>query len=244
VKDFGSVLNLQVYRIIQELLKNTIQHAHASNIYIQFFEDEVNGKPEIVKSMVLNSINKTPNKIYARKCDIREVIYKESVNFLNENHIQGNCMSKTRYGLFYNEELVSIMTFGGNRINLGQKTNVDGSFELLRFCNKINHNVVGGAGKLLKYFITNHAPKKIISYCDRRLSDGGLYETLGFDFVKNTTPNYYYVIKNKRENRFKYRKDRLISRGFDKNKTEKQIMADIGINRIYDCGTKLYQLIF
>ena len=86
---------------------------------IHIFEDEWLFKKEIVKSRLLNLIGKTPNKIYARKCEIKEISSKDSVKFLEENHIQGNVNSKIRIGLFYNDELVSLMTFGSLRKNLG-----------------------------------------------------------------------------------------------------------------------------
>ena len=35
----------------------------------------------------------------------------------------------------------------------------------------------------------------------------------------------------------KYQKHKLIEAGFDKNKSEHQIMLEQGIYRIYDCGT-------
>lgn len=202
---------------------------------IHIFEDEWLFKKEIVKSRLLNLIGKTPNKIYARKCEIKEISSKDSVKFLEENHIQGNVNSKIRIGLFYNDELVSLMTFGSLRKNLGQDSK-EGVFELVRFCNKLNTNVIGGASKLLKYFERNYNPKEIISYADRRWSKGNLYEQLGFEFIHNSQPNYFYVNKLSRENRFKYRKSELVKQGFDKNKTEKQIMKEIGYNRIYDCG--------
>ena len=47
-------------------------------------------------------------------------------------------------------------------------------------------------------------------------------------------------INGKRENRFKYRKSELIKQGFDKEKSEHEIMLERGIYRIYDCGTKAY----
>ena len=59
--------------------------------------------------------------------------------------------------------------------NLGN-SHTENEYELLRFCNKLNTNVVGGAGKLLKFFIDKYKPSKIISYCDRRWSNGNLYE--------------------------------------------------------------------
>jgi hypothetical protein len=45
--------------------------------------------------------------------------------------------------------------------------------------------------------------------------------------------NIYYIIKHKREYSFKYRKDVLVKQGFNKNKSEREIMKERGINRIY-----------
>jgi hypothetical protein len=128
------------------------------------------------------------------------------------------------------------MTFGELRKSLGNSKK-EGSFELLRFCNKLNTNVVGGASKLLKHFENNFEYEEIISYADRRWSNGDLYEKLDFTFISKTRPNYFYVRLDKREPRFKYRKDILVKEGYDKTKTEKEIMKERGYNRIYDCGS-------
>lgn len=206
---------------------------------IHVFEDEWRYKKSIVKSRLLNILGKTPNRIYGRNCEIKEVSSKDTTKFLNENHLQGTAGAKVRIGLYYNDELVSLMTFGGLRINLGQKR-TDGHYELTRFCNKINTNVIGGASKLFKYFVDNYSPKQIISYADYRWSNGDMYEKLGFDFVKLTPPNYFYMKGRNRENRFKYRKSELVRMGHDKDKTEKQIMEELGYKRIYDCGALKY----
>lgn len=109
-------------------------------------------------------------RIYARKCDCREITFEESKKFLEGCHIQGNCCSKFHYGLYNNDELVSVMTFGESRFKKGE-------FELLRFANKLYTNVVGGASKLLKHFLREHSGvKEIVSYADRRWSKGNLYE--------------------------------------------------------------------
>lgn len=207
---------------------------------IHIFEDEWIHRQEIVKSRLKSVFNIIEERIYARKCTIRDVSFIDSKNFLEKNHIQGDCSSKYRYGLYYNDEIVSIMTFGSKRRNLGSKNEKD-SYELLRFCNKLNTTVVGGASKLLKHFIKEHNPNEIISYCDRRWSIGRMYEKLGFTLDHISQPNYFYVIGEKRENRFKYRKSELIKQGFDKDKTEHEIMLERGIYRIYDCGTKVYK---
>jgi hypothetical protein len=206
---------------------------------IHVFEDEWLYKQDIVKSRIRNLLGITNNKIYARKCEIREVNPSESKLFLNDNHIQGNCKSNLKIGLYYNDELVSLMTFGLGRVIMGGKSD---EWELTRFCNKLDTNVIGGASKLLKYFIKNYQPNEIISYADRRWSQGELYETLGFDFIHNSKPNYWYINNDVREYRFKYRKSELVKNGYDENKSERQIMFELKKYRIYDCGNKLFKL--
>ena len=207
---------------------------------IHIFEDEWIGKRSICENILKNAFNKISDKIYARKCQIKEVSFLESKQFLNLNHIQGNCVSKYRYGLYYDDELVSLMTFGKLRKCLGSDSN-DDVYELLRFCNKINTIVVGGASKLFNCFIKIKQPKTVISFCDLRYGTGNLYKKLKFEFLYNTNPNYFYIKDGKRYNRFSYRKNVLIEKGFDKNKTEMEIMKSLGYNRIYDCGSMKFQ---
>jgi len=211
---------------------------------IHIFEDEWVNKPDIVKSIIKSKLGIFNDRIYARKTIIKKVDDNNLIRtFLNENHIQGFIGSKVKIGLFYNDELVSLMTFGSLRRSMGQKENKEGYYEMLRFATKLNTQVIGGASKMLNYFIKNYHPKEILTYADRRYSNGKLYLKLGFDFIKKTEPNYWYIKKNqiKREYRFKYRKDVLIKEGFDKNKTEKEIMLERGYYHIYDCGMYKYK---
>ena len=205
---------------------------------IHIFEDEWLFKKDVVKSRLKNILGLTENKIYARKTEIKLVDNKLANKFLEENHIQGNVNSSIKLGLYYNNELVSLMTFGKGRVALGGNSN---QYELLRFCNKLNTIVVGGADKLLQYFIKTYNPIEIISYADRRWSKGDLYKKLNFEFIRYSNPNYWYVINNIRKHRFGFRKSILVKKGYDKNKTEHQIMLDRKIYRIYDCGTIVYK---
>ena len=198
------------------------------------WEDDWIYKNEIVKSMILNKLGKS-KKIGARECYIREINNKDCKKFLNDNHIQGWCISKYRYGLFYKEELLSVMTFGNLRINLGQK-NKTGQYELLRFCNKKYTSVIGGASKILKYFKDLINPIRIVSYSKNDYSNGNLYKTIGFKFEKLTSPNYYWVVNSRRENRYKWRKDVLVKMGGDIKMSESSIMISNGYYRIFDSG--------
>ena len=209
---------------------------------IHIWEDDWIYKQEIVKSMILNKLNKTPNKIYARKTEIKEITDNKLIrDFLDQNHIQGFVGSKIKLGLFIDNELISLMTFGSRRIAMGKKSTNEGEFELLRFCNKLNTNVIGGASRLFKYFIRNYNPSEITTYADRSFSQGKLYKTLGFEYIGKTQPNYYYIINKHKKHRFNFRKDILVKEGFDSNKTEHEIMLERKIFRIYDSGNLKFE---
>jgi len=211
---------------------------------IHIYEDDWLYKQDIVKSMILNKLNVTENKIFARKTEVKEISDNKLIReFLYKNHIQGFVGSKVKIGLFYNNELVSLMTFGNRRIAMGKKLTNENEYELLRFCNKLNTNVIGGASKLFKYFIKKYNPNEITTYADRSISQGKLYETLGFKSQGKTEPNYYYIIDGIRHHRFNFRKDILVKEGYDVNKTEHQIMIDRKIFRIFDSGNLKYNYV-
>lgn len=231
----GLYWHSELYKDNNYHLNKTIECEKKGIHLIHIYEDDWIYKINIVKSRILNLLRKS-DKIYARKCEIKIIDNNKLVrNFLNDNHLQGFIGSAIKIGLFYNNDIVSLMTFGKLRVPLGQK-NLDNTYEMLRFCNRLNTNVIGGASKLFKYFIKNHKPFKIISYADRSWSTGNLYQKLGFKLIHETDPNYYYIIDGVRKHRFGFRKDILIKNGADLNKTEREIMFEKNIFRIYDSG--------
>ena len=56
-------------------------------------------------------------RIHARKCVIQELTPKESNSFLDANHLQGGISSKVKLGMYFEGELVSVMTFSKPRMN-------------------------------------------------------------------------------------------------------------------------------
>lgn len=230
--------------------KNTNYHVEKTNAcmdkdiqLIHVFEDEWKYNSDIVKSRIANILGVTSKRIYARKTEIREVSSSDASKFLDANHIQGKCPSKHKIGLYYNDELISLMTFGSYRIVTGLKS-VQNAYELIRFCNAKDTTVIGGASRLLKYFIRTYKPSEVMSYSCRRWSVGNLYKSLGFEYVHSSGPSYSYVINNQRQHRAKYQKHKLVAEGYDKTMTEKEIMTERGIHRIYDCGTDKWILNF
>ena len=202
---------------------------------ITIWEDQINSKRDIVESIILSKLNIYNTKIYARNCVVRDLDSKTSADFLNQNHLQGSVNSSVRLGLYYGDKLISIMTFGKKRRVLGNKDT--SGWELYRYCNLLNTQVIGGASKLFKHFIKTYNVQFIESYSSNDISNGNLYNVLGFK-QKSESISYWYVKDKQRFHRYKLRKSELIKMGADKNKTEFQITDEMGYYRIYDTGQK------
>jgi hypothetical protein len=206
---------------------------------IHIFEDDYDDKFEIIKSIISNILNKS-KRIYARDTIIKKIENNNDIKiFLNKNHLQGFVNTNINYGLFQNDELISLMTFSKTRKVLN-KNGKEGEYELVRFCNKIGTSVIGGASKLFKKFLKDFNPKTIVSYCDISWANGNLYEKLGFKNFGLTKPNYFYIVNNKRENRIKYQKHKLVKQGHNEKLSESEIMRKLGHYRIYNCGNEKY----
>jgi hypothetical protein len=198
-------------------------------------------KQDILKSMLVNKLQQTPNKIYARKCVVKYIDSKIYSEFCMNNHIQGKSPSSIKLGLFYNSELVACMGFSLLRVNLGN-TKSSNKYELVRYCSLKNTNIIGGASKMLKYFENQYNPLQILSYADRDYSQGNLYESLGFEFegITNISYNYYNPKTHSLKNRYNFRKSELIKKGYPSELTEFQITHSMGLYRIYNSGTLKY----
>ena len=178
-------------------------------------------------------------RVAARKCCIKPVDTLSVRNFLVANHLQGYCSSSCNLGLYYEDELVSVMTFGKSRFTK------DHDWELLRYCNKAGTTVVGGASKLFTAFLRQYPNVvSVISYANRNWSRGNLYETLGFNRISVSAPNYKYFKANKRVmfNRIQFQKHKLQAKleVFNHNLSEVQNMYNNGYLRVFDSGNIKY----
>lgn len=213
---------------------------------IHIFEDEWVDKKEIVKSRISAYLNIRTKTYYARKCTVMEIDYATKSNFLKQNHLQGDDISRYYFGMFYKDTLVAVMTFSKPRVALGVKKSIEGHYELSRFAT--DGKVLGGASRLLHYFIMSYNPKKIITYADRRwtpLFKPSMYEKIGFTKIGTSDPSYWYIEKYQiRHHRFKYTKFHIVEKlGGDRNLTEVENMRRMGYDRIWDCGTVKYELV-
>jgi hypothetical protein len=249
----GLYWNSEVFRddtyhldMTEECEKNGIRLIH-------IFEDEWNNKCDLVKRKLRYILGKAEDlpKIYARKCIVKEIKDSKKKNeFLEKYHIQGGDRAVVSLGLYYpNPEsgkykLVSIMTFCKPRLSLGQKkTKTKYDYELSRFASHGNYIVIGGFGKLFKYFEKNYNWTSLVTYADRRWSQGDVYLKNGWTFSHNSKPNYWYTDGKVRIHRFNFRKSelsKLFPTIYSDDKTEKEIMIEANYYRIYDCGNKVF----
>ena len=228
---------------------------------IHIFEDEWLFKQKIVKEKIKYILGKSYNlpKVYARKCFIKEISSSRKNKFLNKYHLQGEDKSNINLGLYWKNpktnknKLVSVMTFCKPRRALGQK-NSKYDYELSRFVNNSDYIVLGSFGKLFNYFKEKYEWNSLITYADRRWSQGDVYIKNGWFHHHNSKPNYWYTDGKERFHRFRFNKQHLkeysqnpnskyyeiFKNIYDDNKTEKQIMKESKFYTIYDCGNMVF----
>lgn len=215
-----------IHKIKSDLCKEKGVHL------IHIFEDDWNYKQNICKSILSNFINQTNQTvIYARKCIIKEVSFKDINEFLEENHLLGKSTSFSKcYGLYYNDELVSLMSF---RLISKDKNR----YELNRYAIKNNYRIIGGAERLFKQFIKNVNYDSIITYNDNSVFKGSIYPKLGFKYIRTNSPNYMFITRTQPNKRFSKQSIRKLNAGFKMELEEK-----IGYLRVYNAGNDVYEI--
>jgi hypothetical protein len=220
-----------------EKFKDKWYHLNKTNYFkerdiriIHIWEDDWSFRNEIIKSQIKNWLEISDVRIFARKCVVREI--KDSrvaSKFLDECHIQGKTNSNLKLGLYYKDEVISIMTFDHNN---GRNKISNDFWNLNRFCNKRNTVVVGGFSKLLSFFIKNYKVDRIISYADRDWSRGDLYNKLGCRLINVSKSDYKSLFDGIRVNKSRFRKSRT---GI--------LESEIGIPIVWDCGKLKFEII-
>ena len=196
---------------------------------IHIWEDDWDFKRDIVKSQI-NGILNLNERIFARKCYVKEIDNIICKSFLNNNHIQGNVNSVIKLGLYNGDDLLSVMTFDHFEGRNKMKNN---EWNLNRFCNRLGISVIGGASKLLSFFVKNYDVKRVISYADKSWSEGNLYNKLGFNLINESKPDYKYIIDGKRVHKSRFRKSRT-----------KMSESNIMIPKVWDCGKIKFEKIY
>ena len=207
---------------------------------IQVFEAEYLLNKSIVLDKIIHNLGASniTDKIYARKCVIKEIDMGTAKNFLEKNHIQGFVHSSVYLGCYYNYELVGVMTFK-------RETNSSDKWELSRFSTDNTKICCGVAGKMFKHFISLYNPSEVKSFADRRWTldkDDNLYVKLGFTLKETLKPDYRYT-KSQTDylHKFGFRKQKLHKKyGLPLTMTETEMTEELGYYKIWDCGLFKY----
>ncbi len=205
---------------------------------LHFWGYEVLEKPDILVSMVKSKLGDS-EKIYARNTSAVFLESQKAREFLSKTHLQGADSASTYVGLLHGGEIVAVMSFCKPRFD--NKAEV----ELSRMSFKLNTTIVGGASKMLKFFVKQRAPKTIVTYADRRYSNGEVYTKLGFEFSHNSKPNYFYTGSRNMISRYEAQKHKLpelLGEKFDASLSEVENMKNAGMYRVFDCGNKVFYL--
>lgn len=182
----------------------------------------------------IKSFFEAPKKVQARKTKVFLVPANISADLLERNHIQGATRFSVSYGLLYENNLISCMTFIKDKDN----------WILNRYVNEYGYSVIGGFKKLLVSFMRNYHPKKIISFADLSWVSptDNVYTRNGFVKEYEVPIDYKYIYKGKRVHKFNFRHKFLDKKLeiYDKNLSERENMLNNHIYRIFDSGKIKY----
>jgi len=217
--------------------KNKCQFVKARGIQLfTVFESEWMTKNDIVRSMISSKLG-ISKRIFARSCSVVEIPKNVANMFHDSNHISGHANSSINLGLYHNDVLVSVLSIIKSRFDKNFE------YEISRFSSLCGHTVVGGLGKLFSSFEKKYSPSSCMTYSDLRFGHGKSYEKIGFSYLGDTVPNYFYYHKNKKylESRMRYQKHKLVNMPeYTGSKSEFEIMESAGYYRLYDCGNARY----
>lgn len=133
-----------------------------------------NHNRSIIQSIIKNKLGKN-TRIFARHCKVNIVEQGVAVKFCNENYLYPPPADCMWYGLFFNEELVQLISISDNA--------------LLVICSKKNTTVVGGLSKLLSKIPST----PIFAKCNRELFTGSSLNKVGFSFIGVTQVSHIWT---------------------------------------------------
>ena len=214
-----SLKTMPISRIILPL-NHQLSKTYLDKFQTIIFEDEWLNKREL--------FYKHKPQIFLRpqKCIIKLV--KDPKEFYNKYHYIGYTISKYHIGAFYNNELLACMSI---RRPIRQNS---GDWEISRMTGHPNYHIHGIWSYILQWSIKYlFLQGEIISYSDKRLFSGGVYEKMGFHKDHEVAPDYYWI-----KDRVRYHKSSLRKTEDEKltGLTEDQLRIKEGYYKLWDFG--------
>lgn len=194
---------------------------------IQIFDFEWKDRKEQVKSFLKSALGKNEVKIFARNTELKEIVDKNiAKDFLNKYHILGSTTFIKAYGLYFENELIALISIGKHHRN-------NSEYVLNRYVGKYNVNVTGGLSKLVSQAIKDFG--SLTTWIDLRFSNGEKWIKAGWEQIKTLRPDYFYY--NPKTGKIIPKQSRKKSAvNTPKEITENEHAKLDGLKRVYDCG--------
>lgn len=202
---------------------------------LTIFSDEWEKHNSQCRGHIKSILGINDKRLFARKCEIKEIDKDIGRKFFDDYHIQGkNKLGIIFFGLYHEDELVGCMSLG--RHNRQTKALV-----LDRLCFKHGIQITGGASKLFAActkWAKEQGHKEILSFSDNRWSLGNVYTALNFEMVIDYNPDYSYVKIQSPNERLSKQSQKKSVVACPEDKTEYEWAHARGLARIWDCGKK------
>jgi len=163
-----------------------ITSLNSTYLVVHLWEDQWIHQNNKVKSKIRSLLGIT-SRIHARETTIEKIDNTMLLQFLDQNHLNVAIKGKYKYCLKYRGEIVAVISFSKGRA-IKRDNELFSSYELLRFCNKLDYTVIGGFSKLLHHFIKTQRPHDIMTYVDADWSNGKSLISLGFTYEEYKEP--------------------------------------------------------
>ncbi len=201
---------------------------------VTIFSDEWHNQQQKVKASLRHFLHQSPKGTPGRKVNVRLIDWATAKPFLDKHHLQSaGPPGKYSIGAFSKENntLIAVMTIGKRC-----SENAGRELELKRFVTNKQNNP-GISTKMFSWCSKNLEIDSIIAFVDLRWFDGKCKQEMGFEVIKEISPSFYWVKKEKRYHRTLFTKSKLLEmcphmEGMSKSK----MMHSLGYTRIWDCG--------
>ena len=218
-------------------LEKTVECQSKGIQLLHITDGEWNTKKDIISAIIESKLGMNQT-LHARKLKIVEISPKDAKNFFTQYHLQGHVPSKYYFGLELDGDIVMAISAGRHRF-----TKNSDFIELYRLCSKRGISIAGGASKLIKH-LQKISDSDIITYCDRSKSSGEVYKTIGFKYVRENAPGYFWTDGTEVVSRYMAQKHRLKTwlPEFQDHLTEDQNMFNAKYRKFWDCGNYVFEM--
>lgn len=186
---------------------------------------------------------KACGRVYARSLDVRRVGGHDAAAFLEANHVQGAVTATLHLALVDQDGDIRALLSARSPRAQSRTRRADGTWELVRFatCGE----VPGAASRLLAHatgLLRSQGLTRWVSFSANDVSDGGLYERLGFKRDGDVRPDYRYFghvtgdVRRPKESfqLRRFRDDPALA--YEDGWTEVRAARENGLVRVWDAG--------